>query len=377
MPPCTVVFFAANPARHSALDLRGEVDAVSAELRLIGLDASFRIIERFAASSAVLQRTLLDEKPTIVQFIGHGVGGRRSRGTTRDLGGTQEPDGVDEPSGVVLHSENEMGSAIASGRALGDLFATVGASVRLVVLNACHSAEQADALVEHVDFVVGVSGEISDVAAKAFSVAFYRGLAHGQTIQTAFSLGVNILMLEGRQEDQELPTLVCRSGVDPSAVALVAKSAIQDDALWDVFISYAEEDDHEVRRLATELHDRELRVFFAPWEISVGSAELRRYEEGIARSRFSLIAVSPHTMSHARAWDEYGALLEKAMAQGASGRLIPVRIGEGEATMPPFLRTRRGVDLRGKTGEAYAREVEGIVRALRGQPPGPPPRRRR
>ena len=44
----------------------------------------------------------------------------------------------------------------------------------MVVLNACHSHEQAKAIVQEIDFVVGMADSIGDEAARVFAAAFYR-----------------------------------------------------------------------------------------------------------------------------------------------------------------------------------------------------------
>ena len=51
-------------------------------------------------------------------------------------------------------------------------FGAAGESVKLVVLNACYIDTQAEALLAHVGFVVGVRGSIRDDAARNFAVGF-------------------------------------------------------------------------------------------------------------------------------------------------------------------------------------------------------------
>jgi tetratricopeptide (TPR) repeat protein len=67
-----------------------------------------------------------------------------------------------------------------------DLLAAMHADVRMVVLNACWSAERADALASEVDFVISMSDPVPDQAAIAFAEELYRGLGAGDTVETAF-----------------------------------------------------------------------------------------------------------------------------------------------------------------------------------------------
>ena len=265
----------------------------------------------------------------------------------------------DEPvgaTGIMMHGDARRPVKVVSGVALGDLFAKAGSSVRLVFLNACYSAEQSDALVEHVDFVVGISGAIVDEAAQVFATAMYRALAFGRTIQAAFDLGVNALMLEDLKEGGARPVLRAREGADPNTTTLVQAPKDDDGREWDVFVSYAKTDADAVLQLAKELRRRQLQVFLDEWEIQYGDQLAQRLDHGVRGSSHGLLAVSSQTMTRPWVEAEYGAMLEKAVSERR--RLIPVLIGEGDAQLPPFLRARRCVDLRGKSEAAYQREVE-------------------
>jgi hypothetical protein len=372
--PPVVAVFTANPSCTTALDLEGEVRAIATELDAGGLEGVLCFEHLRATTPATVQRALLLTKPTVVQFSGHGRAGRsaparRGGRPVRDLVADRERP---EEGGIMLHGDRDATVKIVSGRALGDLFAKAGATVRLVVLNACHSATQVKAIVEHVDFVVGIDGAITDEAAQVFSVALYRALALGRPIKEAFELGVNALMLEGLDDDVDLPVLRARRGADPTKATLVAAPAAADGVAWDVFIAYAQADREAVRRLALELHQRHFRVFFDEWEVAPGDETTRRLEQGVEGSTQGLLAVSPHTMAQPWVQTQYAALLDKAVTERR--RLLPVLVGRGDAKLPPFLRTRQCVDLRGLTQPAFREQVGVIARALRGQPPGPPPR---
>src|SRR5215207_5506061 len=70
---------------------------------------------------------------------------------------------------------------LVSTAALEEAFGAAGASVKLVVLNACYSEVQAEALLAHVDCVVGMSGMIRDDAARSFAIGFYGGLGERES----------------------------------------------------------------------------------------------------------------------------------------------------------------------------------------------------
>jgi len=147
-----------------------------------------------------LQQALLKEEPTIAHFSGHGDGA----------------------AGLVLHSDDAMNDALVTSAALRSLFRVLKDNVRVVVLNACFSTEQATSIVEEIDIVVGMSDEIDDDAARFFAAAFYRGLDFGKSVQSAFDLGVNELQLNGFVDDETVPVpvLLSRSGADPASTVL-------------------------------------------------------------------------------------------------------------------------------------------------------------
>ena len=59
--------------------------------------------------------------------------------------------------------------------ALVELFDVLRDNVRLVVLNACYTRPQAEAIAQVVDCCIGMNAAIGDKAAIAFAAAFYRG----------------------------------------------------------------------------------------------------------------------------------------------------------------------------------------------------------
>jgi hypothetical protein len=122
--------------------------------------------------------------------------------------------------GLALAGERGEAHLIDAG-VLVDLFRVLGADVRLVVFNACHSDQIARAVAEVVPCAIGMDGPISDEAAIAFAAAFYQALGFGRDVGQAFELGRNALMyLKGRED--HVPRLHWRGGaIDPVAAVLI------------------------------------------------------------------------------------------------------------------------------------------------------------
>ena len=103
-------------------------------------------------------------------------------------------------------------------RALTGLFGILRDNIRCVVLNACYSHPQAQAIAGVVDCVVGMPGVIGDQAAIRFSSSFYQALGYGKDVKAAFDLASVQLALEGLASEGMPVLLAVR--VDPGQVIL-------------------------------------------------------------------------------------------------------------------------------------------------------------
>src|SRR6185436_12830357 len=97
-----------------------------------------------------------------------------------------------------LHFQTADGRAqLVPPAALAEAFGAAGASVKLVVLSACYSEAQAEALLAHVDCVVGMDSSIHEDAARIFATGFYGGLGERASIEAAYKQGLAAIRLEG------------------------------------------------------------------------------------------------------------------------------------------------------------------------------------
>jgi hypothetical protein len=97
-----------------------------------------------------------------------------------------------------------------------------------------------------------------------------------------------------------------------------------EDREFDVFISHATEDkDQVVRPLAHALKNRGIDAWYDEFELRVGDSLRRKIDQGIARSRFGLVVLSPSFF--AKNWPQYelDGLIAVEMSGGA-GRLLPI-----------------------------------------------------
>lgn len=180
----TILFLAANPRGTPELDLKAEAQAIAAALGQAQYADHFQFVPEYAVRVSQLQELLLRHKPHVVHFSGHGAS-----------------DGE-----IILEDERGDVHAVAPD-ALAETFRLLRGDIRCVVINACFSQPQAEAIARHVEGVVGMAAPVSDDAAIVFSSAFYGALAQGLDLQTAFDLGRNRLQLE-YPADADAPQLI-------------------------------------------------------------------------------------------------------------------------------------------------------------------------
>jgi CHAT domain len=195
-----ILVLAANPKGTDSLRLGEEVREIQ-----IGLDRSqyrdrFRIEQRWAVTPTDFRRALLDCKPQIVHFSGHGVG----VATPSDPHSTARKftvESVDPIAPEGLMFENESGQPqLVSSEAISSLFRLFADQLECVVLNACYSATQAEAISEHIPYVIGMNRAIGDRAAIEFSIGFYDALLAGRSVEFAYNLGCSAIQMAGIPE---------------------------------------------------------------------------------------------------------------------------------------------------------------------------------
>jgi CHAT domain-containing protein len=190
-----ILFLTANPKDTVSLRLDEELREIEQKIMLAQKKEQFDLVKKGAVQVSDLQLYLNQENPVIVHFSGHGT---------------------DEGS-IVL--EDKMGYPIpVSSIALKKVFETHKDDIRCVVLNACFSLEQAQAINNHIDFVIGMASSIDDDAAIAFSYAFYLAISSKRNVKNSFDQGISEMLLQGYADNKNTPKLLCRNGIDATKV---------------------------------------------------------------------------------------------------------------------------------------------------------------
>lgn len=173
----SLLFLAADPTNASRLRVGEELREIQEKLQLAQLREQFELHQRMSVRPADISQALLDVQPQIVHFSGHGT------------------------SAGALCFENQIGEIqFIQPEALAALFEQFASQVECVVLNACYSEIQANAIAKHIGFVIGMNKAIGDKAAIAFAIGFYQGLGAGRSIEEAYKLGCVQIGLQGIPE---------------------------------------------------------------------------------------------------------------------------------------------------------------------------------
>lgn len=168
-----ILMVSANAWDEKALRLDKEHRAVKEVLLdSLGRDR-FDINLLSASQDSDFQRELLNYKPHVVHFSGHG----EEHGLAFDAGGD---------TSRWIDNETLVG-----------FFKSAAAHLECVIFNACYTESLAMAVAEHIDYAVGMNDPIDDMAAIHFSRGFYTGLFAGKFYPAAFDQGILAVQARG------------------------------------------------------------------------------------------------------------------------------------------------------------------------------------
>lgn len=251
----TVLFLAANPMNTSRLGLDEEMRDIEAKIRASQYRDALALVSAWAVRADDLLQVLNTHRPEVVHFSGHGTA---------------------EGELIVV---NELRRAQpVSARALRHLFRALKDNIRLVVLNACFSRVQAEAIVKEIDCAIGMNTAVGDEAAIRFAASFYRAIGFGRSVGDAFQQGIASLLLEDIPEEGT-PVLLAREGVDPYTVYLTGEQAA---------LSIRAADGRRGPPLAPDYrsaYERMLKALPPEGTVHGNAAKYRSYREAWARVR--------------------------------------------------------------------------------------------
>jgi len=171
-------------------------------------------------SPGKIVEVLASEKPQILHFSGHGT----KSGVVGSVGGRS----------VLIDKD-------LFSRIFDDLLP----DIKLVVLNACETADQAKKIAAKVGCSIGMKGKIGDIPAITFVTRFYMMIGLGYSIQKAYNLSIKNLQLIGYNDADKI-FLYVKPDLDASDIYLLNKPNyignlfLHDASIWNSFFTLAD-----------------------------------------------------------------------------------------------------------------------------------------
>lgn len=286
-----ILVLAANPRNSTKLSLDQEFREIEEGLLRSKERDKFVIESKWAVRPPDIRRAILDFEPQIVHFCGHG-----------------EADG-----GLVLEDLNGQ-IKLVKPEAIAQLFKLCMDTVECVLLNACYSHKQADAIVEYINYVIGMKQPIGDNAAIKFAMGFYDALGAGKKIEEAYNFGVNAIQLEGISEE-DTPTLLTKSNLNtiinsspPNNLPTVTNKlvSVQSTKSIEVFFSYAKEDEKLRNQLEKHLGILKRQGVITGWhhrKIAAGKEWENDINIHLNTARVILLLISSDFIATNYCWD--------------------------------------------------------------------------
>ena len=165
-----ILFLAANPTDVARLETDKEHRLIKAEMERGSHRDKFEFLPpQFAVTITELLRAMND-KPQIVHFSGHGV-----------------------EKGIIITTDDNT-TQILPVSAIKRLFRPLQNIAKVVLLNACYSAAQAEEISKFGFYVVGYEEPIGDKAAIGFAQGLYNGLGEGKPFEDAYNDAMIVLI---------------------------------------------------------------------------------------------------------------------------------------------------------------------------------------
>ena len=272
LPIRKILVLAANPSDTPKLSLDEEVHSIQRSIQLSKDRDQFEFVSEWAVRTEDLIQALVSYQPHIVHFVGHGTG----------------------EHGLVL-DDSRGRSQLVPTRALARLFQQVS-SVECVLLNACYSDSQAQAISQFVSCVIGMNQPIGDVAAISFARGFYTALGHSSSYEAAYEMGRTAIDLEDIAEEVATPVLRTRAGkVIDDRFGSTTNPKNNRTTTRRIFISYR--DEHPDKDLAQEFYDAFQaaghEAFMAAESIKLGENWRKRISLELHQCDYFLLLLSP------------------------------------------------------------------------------------
>ena len=125
-----------------------------------------------------------------------------------------------------------------------------------------------------------------------------------------------------------------------------------------IFISYSSRDKDVVRQLATDLQEIGHKPWLDEWEIKVGECIVTKIEEGVSKSDYVVIILTPHSISSGWVDKEWETAYWSEIEQN---KILVLPILFEDCDIPPLLKTKKYADFRRSYAVGFAQLIQAIL----------------
>lgn len=299
-----ILILCINPINTARQRWDEEVREIEKCIRRSQYRDRFEIKSKAAVTLRTMGRAMLEEEPHIVHFCGQG-----------------------RKDGLMV--EDEDGTAILLNTdTLARFFQLFAGKIQCVLLNACYSELQAQAIRRHIPHVYGLPGTFDRHRAIKFARGFYDALGAGKPFEIACQFGINSLDLHGIPTRRPM-VFLCHSHIDKSLHA---------------------------EPLANDLETYGLEVWYDGWSVLGGDPLLSQISRGIRECDYFVVLLTSYSIKSPWVKKELDIAFQQCAKQGT--QIIPVTLGN--CRIPDSLKSFVYISFK----EHYAGGLKQLLRLL-------------
>lgn len=133
-----------------------------------------------------------------------------------------------------------------------------------------------------------------------------------------------------------------------------------------LFLSHSHKDKQFVERVATDLCQNGIEVWYDSWDLDIGHELTIKIQEGLATSDYVAIVLSPAAVESVWVRNEWSTMLNQELDQR---KVIILPIFYQECSLPLLLQGKVYIDFRNLAD--YHAQLQNLLRFLRGYTKGP------
>lgn len=199
-----ILFLASNPSQLGELSLRVEHSRIAERLQNVD-EELFDIKVNFATTSRQFIDRVIDYKPHILHFSGHGIKGNQVKDELAD----RLDKALDGRGGIAfIHPDKPGEHKILAARSLRKIIERMlnagKVPLKAVILNACYSEEEAKQISTHNLYAIGMEKAIADNTSVSFSSSFYEELCRARNIKKALNTSLMYMLTNDEDIDKNV-----------------------------------------------------------------------------------------------------------------------------------------------------------------------------